>query len=145
MRQMYETAADLACEQEVASRITAAWDCSLRKLPIRYHLDFAVTRGDKLVGFCEIKTRNYTMQQIDSMGGYLMSIGKWEAARNLSYAADKPFVLAVKTTDGIWYSSVYGSQFVADDVLVRGRTDRGDWQDIEPCVLLDCNRFKRLQ
>jgi len=28
---------------------------------------------------------------------------------------------------------------------VRGRTDRGDWQDIEPCVLLNTNRFKQLE
>jgi len=29
-------------------------------------------------------------------------------------------------------------------VLVRGRKDRDDWQDIEPCVLLDVNKFKKI-
>jgi len=28
--------------------------------------------------------------------------------------------------------------------VIKGRKDRNDWQDIEPCVLLNTNGFKRL-
>jgi hypothetical protein len=70
MRTMYETNADLLREDDVASIIEAQWKCKLVKLPISYHLDFAATRGGKCVAFCEVKTRNYTMQDIDKMVWY---------------------------------------------------------------------------
>jgi hypothetical protein len=71
-----------------------------------------------------------------------MSIGKWVAAKNLSEATQLPFILAVKTLDGIWYSTF--ETFTPDNVFIMGRTDRNDWQDIEPCVVLDCKRFKKI-
>ena len=141
-RPLYESNTDLNNEQYVAQKIGAVWGCEFKKMPIRYHLDFVLTKGDKAVAFCEVKSRNYTMQRIDEMGGYLMSIGKWSAAKNLSEASGLPFILVARTLDGIWYTVV--KDFKPDDVLVRGRTDRNDWQDIEPCVLLKCERFKRL-
>lgn len=141
-RPLYESNTDLNNEQYVAQKIGTAWGCEFKKMPIRYHLDFVLTKGDKAVAFCEVKSRNYTMQRIDEMGGYLMSIGKWSAAKNLSEASGLPFILVARTLDGIWYTVV--KDFKPDDVLVRGRTDRNDWQDIEPCVLLKCERFKRL-
>ena len=141
-RPLYESNTDLNNEQYVAQKIGTAWGCEFKKMPIRYHLDFVLTKGDKAVAFCEVKSRNYTMQRIDEMGGYLMSIGKWSAAKNLSEASGLPFILVARTLDGIWYTVV--KDFKPDDVLVRGRTDRNDWQDIEPCVLLKCERFKKL-
>ena len=142
MRPLYESSDDLSNEQDIAEKLGKAWGCEFRKMPIRYNLDFVLTKGDKAVAFCEVKTRNYSMEKIDEMGGYLMSIGKWAAAKSLSEASGLPFILVARTTDGVWYTSI--KKFVPDDVLVRGRTDRNDWQDIEPCVLLHCKRFKRL-
>lgn len=142
-RPLYETEDDLSNEQRVAERLSEAWKCKFVKMPIRYHLDFVLTRGDRAVAFCEIKTRNYTMERINEMGGYLMSIGKWASAKALSEASGLPFILVANTTDGIWYMKAI--TFVADDILVRGRTDRNDWQDIEPCVLLRCDRFKKFK
>jgi hypothetical protein len=140
MRPMYETPADLKNEEDVVAMLENRWQCRFVKLPIRYHLDYVAVDGDKAIGFVELKTRNYSMAQIDSMGGYLMSIGKWSSAKALYDCSGLPFVLVVKTTDGIYHSTF--KEFNPDDVLVRGRTDRGDWQDIEPCVLLKSNRFK---
>jgi len=143
-RPLYETDADLARESEVVEVIEKAWKCTMSKLPIRYHLDYVFKRGDTALGFCEIKTRNYTMQKIGEMGGYLMSIGKWSSAKQLSDASGLPFVLIAKTLDGVYYSS-FQDDFKPDNVLVRGRTDRDDWQDIEPFVLINANRFKKLK
>jgi hypothetical protein len=142
LRPLYETAADLDNEASIATVLGLKWDCKFVKLPIRYHLDFVVTRDDKAVAYAELKTRNYSMADIDKMGGYLMSIGKWSAAKQLCDASLLPFVLIVKTLDGLYRSSF--TEFIPDDVLVRGRTDRNDWQDIEPCVLLNTQRFKRI-
>jgi hypothetical protein len=139
---LYETAADLDNEASIAKVLSLKWDCNFVKLPIRYHLDFVVTRDDKAIAYAEFKTRNYSMADIDKMGGYLMSIGKWSAAKQLCDATQLPFILVVKTLDGVYRSSF--TEFKPDDVLVRGRTDRNDWQDIEPCVLLNTQRFKRI-
>jgi len=143
-RPLYETDADLARESGVVEAVEKAWKCTMSKLPIRYHLDYVFKRGDKAIGFCEIKTRNYTMQKIGEMGGYLMSIGKWSSAKQLSDASGLPFVLIAKTLDGVYYCS-FQDEFKPDNILVRGRTDRDDWQDIEPCVLINANRFKKLK
>ena len=143
MRPMYETGADLDRETSVVNIIEKTWNCTMTKLPIRYHLDYVARRGDKAVAFCEIKTRNYTMAKIGALGGYLMSIGKWSSAESLYRASGLPFSLVVHATDGIYYSTF--KEFIPDDVLVRGRTDRNDWQDIEPCVLLNTNRFTKLE
>jgi hypothetical protein len=144
MRPLYESDADLAREGGVVELIERAWNCTMTKLPIRYHLDYVFKRSDKAIGFCEIKTRNYTMDRIGEMGGYLMSIGKWSSAKQLSDASGLPFVLIAKTLDGVYYAT-FKEEFKPDDVLVRGRTDRDDWQDIEPCVLINVNRFKKLK
>lgn len=142
MRPLYETVEDLDNEVSAASVFERRWNCSMHKLSIKYQLDFVAKRGQKAVAFCEIKTRNYTMQRIKELGGYLMSLGKWNAAKQLYDCTGLPFILIVRTTDGLWYS-VY-KDFKPDDVLVRGRTDRNDWQDIEPCVLLDVNKFIKM-
>ena len=143
MRPTYESEEDLEREGGVAAIIEKLWDCKLAKLPISYHLDFAVTRAAKCVAFCEVKTRNYSMQDIDKMGGYLLSLKKWTAARDLCLGSKVPFILVVKTLDGVYYAA-FSTDFLPDDLLVRGRKDRGDWQDIEPCVLLHTKRFTQI-
>jgi hypothetical protein len=143
MRPLYETKEDMDRENSVVKLVEKAWNCSMAKLPIRYHLDYVAKRGDRAVAFCEIKTRNYSMAQIDSLGGYLMSIGKWSSAESLNRASGLPFSLVVHAKDGIYFSTF--KEFIPDDVLVRGRTDRNDWQDIEPCVLLNTKRFTKLE
>lgn len=143
MRPMYETKVDLQNELDAVAVAERKWNCKMAKLPIRYHLDFVAQRGDVAVAFCEVKTRNYTMEKIGKMGGYLMSIGKWSAAKNLHDATGLPFILVVRTMDGVWYSAF--KDFTPDNVLVRGRTDRDDWQDIEPCVLIDVAKFSKLE
>jgi hypothetical protein len=142
MRQMYETDEDLEREGSVVKILEERWHCKMIKLPIKYHLDYVAVRKDKAVAFCEIKTRNYTWAEIDALGGYLMSINKWQSAEHLNRVSGLPFLLVVKASDGLYYGAF--TEFKPDDVLVRGRTDRSDWQDIEPCVLLNTNRFNRL-
>lgn len=142
MRPLYETQDNLASEQDVATHLAKVWRCEMSKLPIRYHLDFVAQRGKNAVAFCEIKVRNYSMEQIGKMGGYMLSLGKWSAAKQMCEASGLPFILVVKTTDGIWYASI--QSFKPDNVIVNGRQDRGDWQDIEPCVLINQSRFKQI-
>lgn len=142
MRPLYETEKDLSEEQRVADILAKRWQCEFVKMPIRYHLDYVVTRQKIAIAFAELKTRNYSMQKIGEMGGYVLSIGKWASAKSLSDSSGLPFLLVVRTTDGIYYMKT--KDFEPDGVWVTGRTDRKDWQDIEPCVVLSVDKFKRL-
>lgn len=142
MRQLYETQEDLSSEAEVADYLSKIWKCEMSKLPIRYHLDFVAQRGRNAVAFCEVKVRNYSMEQIGKMGGYMLSLGKWSSAKQMCEASGLPFILVIKATDGIWFSLI--DSFKPDSVIVNGRTDRADWQDIEPCVLIKQSRFKQI-
>ena len=139
---MYETEGHLAVERSIAEKVEKAWNCTVNKMPIRLHLDYVIQRGDKAVAFCEIKTRGKTMQEVDDLGGYLIDVNKLVAAKGLYDVTGLPFVLVVGMNDGIWYTKM--TEFKPDDVLVRGRKDRGDWQDVAPCGLLLSSRFKRL-
>ena len=146
-RPIYETSADLVRETDIISIVEQAWNCKATKLAIKYHLDYVFTRKNKAFGFCEIKTRTSTMDHIDNLGGYMLSLDKWMAAIRMSHATDLPFVLIVKTTDDLYYS-MFGKNkhpFETDDVRIMGRVDRNDWQDIEPCVVIRTDKFKKLK
>ena len=141
MRPTYETEEDLQRESLVIKQVESAWKCQAVKLSVKYSLDYALKRGDAVMAFCEIKTRNYTMADITKMGGYLLSLGKWTAAKQLSDSTTLPFMLVVQALDGVYHSK---NPFTPKGVLFRGRTDRNDWQDVEPCVVLDTKNFVRL-
>jgi hypothetical protein len=123
------------------------------KLPLQYKLDYAMRNdANDVLGFIEVKVRNYTMAQIQDWGGYMLSLMKWTAGIQLAQTTGLPFVLVVKTRDGLYYLSVDTKVFtdsmiqkmIHKRVKLSGRTDRGDWQDVEPCVMLDCNNFNRM-
>lgn len=141
-RPLYESPDDLRNEQDVAQALGRIWYCHFVKLPLRYHVDFAILRDKELSAWSELKVRNYSMSQIHRMGGYMLSLGKWSEARRLYDNSKLPFVLVVKTTDGLWYHTT--EDFEHDGVAIMGRTDRNDWQDVEPCVILQTNRFKQV-
>lgn len=146
-RPIYETSADLVRETEIIGVVEQSWNCKATKLPIKYHLDYVFTRSDQAVGFCEIKTRKYTMDHLDKLGGYMLSLDKWMAGIRMSEATNLPFVLIVKTQDALYYS-MFGKNhnpFTTDDVRIMGRIDRNDWQDIEPCVVIRADKFKKLK
>lgn len=143
MRPLYETAVDVNNEQAVARDVESAFQCVLHKLPIRYGLDYALEDEGQIKAWAEVKVRSYTMQAIGNMGGYLLSLGKWIAARALCESTGLPFVLIVRATDGLYYAKF--KTFHAARIEMKGRHDRGDWQDIEPCVLIETGRFNRLE
>lgn len=139
MRPMYETHEHLEAEGRTANILGNAWGCEFHKMPIRYNLDFVAKRKEVVLSFCEFKNRNYTMKKIGEMGGYMISLAKWAAAKTFCEASGVPFTLIVTATDGIWYCVI--KDFKPDGVIVSGRQDRRDWQDIEPCVLINVDRF----
>jgi hypothetical protein len=137
MRPLYESQSDLQNEFAVAALLAKRWSCEFRKLPIKYGVDFAVCQGRDIVAFAEIKCRSYSYSQLDRLGGYMVSAHKWAVGLTLSRSFDVPLVLIVRLTDGIFWTKDTSGKLV-----MGGRSDRGDEQDIEPCVLLPMSSFR---
>lgn len=139
MRPLYETPAHLTTEQRIAQKLEHFGNCTLQKLPLRYHLDYAMKR-DNIVGFCEIKTTKYQMDTHASYGGFKLSLAKWCHAKQMCDMADVFFVLAVGFPEGVHYLKT--KDFAHDGVVWWGRQDRGDAQDMEPAIKLKIERFR---
>ena len=139
MRPLYESQSDLRNEAQVISTLTKAWSAQFHKLPIRYHLDYAVTKDGRVVAYVEVKIRRYSMAQIDKWGGYMLSVAKLQTAQELCRISNAVFCLVVQCTDGLYWMTI--KDFSEFPVVITGRTDRGDSQDVEPCVLIPGRRF----
>lgn len=139
MRPLYESASDLKNEAQVISILSNKWNIKFHKLPIRYHLDYAATKNGRVVGYLEVKVRRYSMAQISNWGGYMLSVAKLQTAQELCRISKSVFCLAVQCTDGLYWMTI--KDFSEFPVTITGRSDRGDSQDIEPCVLIPGGRF----
>jgi len=142
VRPLYETDADRLAEKNVADLLEVRWTCQLSKLPIAYRLDFLVCTILQPRAFCEIKVRKYTWEQISDWGGYMLSLGKWDAARNLFLATGLPFLLVVSCAGDVRWRLF--ARFPVVPIKMGGRTDRDDSQDMEPVVMIDCAKFNTL-
>jgi hypothetical protein len=143
MRPTYETDANLRSEIAVKEILEKNWNCELTKLPTQYRFDYVAERNGKVVAFIEIKVRKYSYNRIDEMGGYMISLSKIVAAKQFAMAAGIRSILAVSMFEGVYYFPI-DKQFVTSDLAIKGRTDRGDWEDVEPCVLIPMNEFFKL-
>lgn len=136
-RPMYESQQDLSKENVVAAQLGALWGCELYKMPIRYHIDWAVTKNGEIKAFAELKIRNNPINQYET---FIISLAKWITGNELSKAAGVPFVIVVKWTDGIYWHKA-GTAPV--NTKMGGRFDRGDSQDFEPMIHIHIADFKR--
>lgn len=142
-RPIYETQADLSNEAAVLQLLSKKWKATFHKLPIRYHLDYAATnQNGTVVAYVEIKVRKYTMQQINNWGGYMLSVAKLQAAQELCRISKAVFILVVKCADAIYWVKI--TDYAQFPVVIAGRKDRKDSQDIEPCVMIPMQNFTSL-
>lgn len=141
MRELFEKKSDLENEEKVVKFIEFIWPSKAFKLPIKYHLDYLLQNKTtkENIAFIEIKCTNYSMEQFARFGGYRISLEKWITACKLHEITGIPCHLIVRTTDGLYYCDMDNTN--RPDIVVFGRTDRNDPQDIEPAVLLTPDRF----
>lgn len=146
MRPIYETPEQREAERVMAERVAAAWKCGLLRRPDLDSADWVLTaRGGRVTrAFMECKDRSrYTMAALDGFGGVFCSQQKWVAARDLHRDTGVPFVFVVQTEGrALWYH--HTTDFTNDGLVVGGRRDRNDPLDIEPCILLQQQRFARV-
>lgn len=137
-RPMYETPESLKKEDEVAQKISAAWNTKLNKIPIKYRVDYAAERNGKIVAWIEIKCRTNDMNDYET---YMLSLDKYNASIELGKVTNLPVTLVVKWNDKIGYADLLHCRGV---IKMGGRVDRGDPQDVEPAVFIPIEDFREL-
>ena len=122
-RPLYETSGDRDRERQVVEAVFEPYGLRAVKLPRAYELDFAVLRGERMLGMCEVKVRGRAYDTL------MLS---WHKAQALRAAAREGLIawLVVALPEGI-YTQRVGAD-AAFDLRMGGRQDRGDWQDMEP-------------
>lgn len=137
-RPTYETDLDLAGETTFAKYIEQKFDCTLHKLPISYHIDFAAIRDGYVMGWVETKIRNVASTDFDF---YVLSFIKFKALRNFARTSGKASVLAIKWTDRSGFYHIPLDQNF--EFKIGGRTKKTrDPADIEVMVEIPIKDFK---
>jgi len=139
----FETEADRMNEEDAMRVFLRTFACDAYKLEFGAFADYELRKNGQLRGYVEIKTRKYTMHQIDRMGGYNLALQKWEKARRTCNLQQVQFVLLLNLADGVYYHIT--RDFQIDDCLSSwGRKDRNHVSAIEPAIVLKAHRFAKL-
>lgn len=136
MRPLYENDHSIAAENEIRLIIEKKFAMKLVKLPMSYHVDFFATKDGKGVGWIEIKDR----PKFD-YDTYMISAMKAVYAHQLAAATGLPVSLIVRLNGVLFSYKFFAPEW---ELGVGGRTDRGDKMDVEPCVFIPLEKFKRL-
>lgn len=119
----YDTPDAIAREKQLMAAIAERYKCECVDLPNKYIMDALLMRGDKALGFIEIKTRSFASTEYPSM---MVNLHKVLAASNLTNATGLKCKLLVEWTDRI---GIIG--FDAEhDIGISRRRDRDDPVDL---------------
>ena len=137
-RKQYETEEDLEIERAILQEVCNQWKCEGQKLPISYHLDYALLRDDKIVALIEIKNRNIPSDQYETA---IIPVTKRVSGNKLGNELGVPAMLVLRYQDDIKF---VGFSEEPDYSAIGGREDRGDWQDKEIVCHYARERFKSI-
>ena len=140
-RPRYETDHDRSMEETIITCWCAAFHYRWQKLPGGYALiDFAILDAKGFVqGVAEVKDRP------GWIAAYRNIFLNMQKARELYHyhLMGTPAIFVVQAEGEIRY--VHVNERVKDwHISWKGRTDRGDAQDVEPCYLVPIDAFKVL-
>jgi hypothetical protein len=138
MRPVYETKQDLENEKAVAMCLSEKWNCNVEKTKKFYPCDYSGIRRGNVVSFLEIKCR--PQLDHDDRDSYMTGALKICSCLSIAERLKRPFILVVSFNDGIYYTNTFPTDFI----IMGGRRDRNDPDDIEPCMLIPMTNFRRL-
>ena len=138
-RPLYENDETLWREYEAAQEVEKWSGATLKKIPIRYGLDYGIVREGEIVAFAELKCRTNRKDDFDS---YMISLGKIQSARSLAETTGLDTFLFVFWKDA---SGWLDFKTVPFWLQFGGRVDRNDPQDIEPMCHIPMSSFKELR
>ena len=119
----YDTPDAIAREKQLMVAVAERYKCECVDLPNKYIMDALLMRGDKALGFIEIKTRSFASTEYPSM---MVNLHKVIAASNLTSATGLKCKLLVEWTDRIGIINFDAEH----DIGISRRTDRDDPVDL---------------
>lgn len=134
-RPYYENADDRRNEKEIASKLEAAWGCTLTKLPLDYRVDYVATRGG-IKALIEIKRRRVSINTYPTI---MLSMHKVFYARQFAEMCGAQPIFVVQYDDALVSINLNEKP---DSIDTGGRKDRGDDQDIEIVYHYSIDRLK---
>lgn len=137
---IYESALDRANECALARKLMDAWSVMTLKNPPKYGLDWSVYKEGKLVGFLETKQRKMAWEE---NGEYFLGLSKFNWGTILKQQTNLDWVFVVRFINGDYMvkpDQMWGNGYVKHN----GRLDRGDPNDIEPCVHFPMRIMKQI-
>ena len=136
-RPTYERQADRERQAEAIAVIERAWGCSAAPTKAFYPFDYALKRRS-IVAWAEVKCRTNEHSRYPT---YMLSLHKWKDGLHYESTTGLPFLIVVSFTDGVFYHQPSKGSPSFD---IGGRQDRGDAADMEPCVFIPIQQFKRI-
>ena len=130
----------LANQQRVADRLAAHWRCDLVVFSKLSGVDYYTERDGRMVGLVEIKCRNQTTTEHDTV---ILAVRKWFVLMFASFGLNVPALFVVNFTDGLGWCHV--SDVDATRHMIGGRANRGGRAartDREPIIRVPVALFR---
>lgn len=153
-RKEYESATDKQHEDIAKMFLSGSWNCQIHSNPKFYQIDWTAVRDGEVVSYIEYKhRRNYSYQKLEELGGYNLSLHKFLNMGVTTMMTLKPCFLVVDLKNDesdareYWFTKIYNGQMkevIGYQFGWWGRSDRGDWQDMEPSVTIPMSEFQRV-
>jgi hypothetical protein len=138
-RPHYENRKSLQKEHALAQGLEKRWECKLKKLPIKYMLDYAAWKNKQISAWVELKCRTIPFEQYDE---YMISLAKVMAAKELSRNTGLQSFLVVQWSNKTAFLQLDNADY---ELRMGGRKDRNDPDDIEPCCYFKLKDFTDLE
>ena len=126
-RPIYENQKTISKEVGFKESIELSTGYKLVKMPRAYEVDFAMLDGREYVGCAELKCRSCASTTYETL---ILSLHKLDALKRWRQYGSS--FLCVRYSDADLVLPIDDSLKLS--IRFAGRTDRGDWQDLEPCV-----------
>lgn len=137
----YESEADRQVEASMWGMLEEALGGKLYKLPQQYGLDWMLATHDGIVlKWVELKARSHPYGTYDR---YSISMSKVQRALAMEELTGKPSILVVRYLNAV-YVAYFRSFLQHGEILVGGRKDRDDPQDVEPMWHLPVTQMTKL-
>lgn len=141
-RTLYETKEDLANEKTAFVDIKKHFKVTGNKLPKQYRLDFILYNKGSVWAVVEYKCRRGI--KTDTYPDIILSCAKFMEGKRWVRDFRCKFYFVVEFSDGLYCVELTYLDTGYAVVTRGGRTDRDDWQDIEPVIRIPIDNFKRL-
>lgn len=122
-------------ERRIMDAVASKWGYRAHKLPMKYYIDFLISKDGRAVAWAEVKQRHNKRDQYET---YNVSLHKYMRLVDLGQQTGLRSLMLVGWEDGIGWVAVPCKH----SVVWSGRTDRGDEGDVEPMVSIPVRDFR---